>query len=163
MSNSSHLGTPQHNSLSPFSISVKAKVNDVGVLEVSSVDNLHEGSQVKDSSESTLKFEVSIPIQATVVEKEPCVYCEQNPCDWVTFEDDILEECEVLEEERHSNKEIRHHAYRLYTRLTHGVLCKFDRRPLPICVHGEIMDNWPDPNRSYVGFQAALNDVSDTG
>jgi len=81
----------------------------------------------------------------------------------VTFKDEIIEECEVLEEEKQSSKEIRHHAYCLYTQLKHGVLCKFDRRPFPICVRGEIMDNWPDPNRSYVGFQAALREVSDNG
>jgi hypothetical protein len=30
------------------------------------------------------------------------------------------------------------------------------------CVQGEIMDNWPEPNRNYVGFHAALRDVADT-
>jgi hypothetical protein len=59
------------------------------------------------------------------------------------------------------NVEVCFHAYRLFTRLRHGVLRKFDRRPLPICVRGEIMDNWPDPNHTYVGFQAALREVAD--
>jgi len=46
--------------------------------------------------------------------------------------------------------------------MRHGVLRKYDQRPLPVCVSGEIMDNWPDPNHVYVGFCAALNNVSDT-
>jgi hypothetical protein len=58
------------------------------------------------------------------------------------------------------NNQIHNHAYRLYTRLRFGVLCKHDRRPLPVCVHGEIMDSYPDPNRQYVGFRAALNNVA---
>jgi len=141
MSNSSHLGTPQHNFISPFSIAVKAELNDVGVLKVSSDGNLHKDSQVEDSSGAMHEFEASIVNEAAAVEKEPCVYCGQNSCDWVTIEDDIVEEFYVLEEEKHSNKEIHHHAYHLYTRLKHGVLCKYDQRPLPICVCGEIMDN----------------------
>jgi hypothetical protein len=65
-------------------------------------------------------------------------------------------------EQNRTNKEVRFHAYRLYTRLRHGVLREFDRRPLPICVRGEIMDNRPEPNRNCVGFHAALRDVADT-
>jgi hypothetical protein len=40
------------------------------------------------------------------------------------------------------------------------VICKHDRRPLPECVRGEIMDSYPDLNHQYVGFRAALNDVA---
>jgi hypothetical protein len=164
MSNSSHFGTPQQNVVSPFTADVKVELKEVVELDVASVDNLQEESQVPDSSVLGMQeSQDSMVNVVTVVDKEPCVYCGQNPCDWVMFEEDILEECEVLEEEKRSNKEIRHHAYRLYTRLKHGVLRKYDRRPLPICVRGEIMDNWPDPNRTYVGFQAALRDVSDMG
>ena len=58
-----------------------------------------------------------------------------------------------LKESGLENKQVRFHAYRHYTRLRHGVLRKHDRRPLPVCVRTEIMENWPDPNRSYVlGF-----------
>jgi len=63
--------------------------------------------------------------------KERCVYCGKTPCDRVLFEEEIVEECEVLEELKRSNKEIRHHAYCLYTWLKHGVLRKYDHRPLP--------------------------------
>jgi len=95
------------------------------------------------------------------IPKDPCTYCGQYPCDWELFGEDICEECEELVEEKRTNKEVRFHAYRLYTRMRHGVLRKYDRRPLPVCVRGEIMDNWPDPNHVYVGFHAALNNVSD--
>jgi hypothetical protein len=65
--------------------------------------------------------------------KGPCTYCGQIPCDWVAFETEICEECEELVEQNCTNKEVRFHAYHLYTRLRHGVLRKFDRRPSPMC------------------------------
>jgi hypothetical protein len=37
---------------------------------------------------------------------------------------------------------------------------RFDRRQLPVCVCGEIMDSWPDPNHEYVGFQHAMRDAA---
>ena len=43
----------------------------------------------------------------------------------------------------------------------HGVLRWFDRRPLPVCVRGETMDSWPDPNHQYVGFQQAISDAAE--
>jgi hypothetical protein len=119
------------------------------------------GKLQEDSSDESQQSKSSAG--TTAAEKEPCVYCGQIPCDWSTFETEICGECEQLEDEKCNNKEIHHHAYRLYTRLRHGVLRKFDRRPLPICVRGEIMDNWPDPNHSLVRFQDALRDISEIG
>ncbi len=81
----------------------------------------------------------------------------------MAFENDFCEQCEEMMEEMCNSKEIHHHAYCLYTRLMYGVLCKFDQRPLPIFVCGEIIDNWPDLNHSYVCFQDALREVSDIG
>ncbi len=91
------------------------------------------------------------PEDAVVVDKDPCVYCQQVPCDWETFGTEICEDCEALEEKGRTTKEIRHHAYRLYTRLRYGVLHKFDCRPLPVYVRGEIMDNGPEPNHRFSG------------
>jgi len=45
--------------------------------------------------------------------------------------------------------------------MRHGVLRRFDRRPLPVCVHGEILDSWPDANHEYTGFQLAMKDAAD--
>jgi hypothetical protein len=42
-----------------------------------------------------------------------------------------------------------------------GILHRFDHRPLPVCVHGKIMDSWPDPDYVYVRFQSAVKDVVD--
>jgi len=97
---------------------------------------------------------------ATVIPLEPCPLCGQVPCDWIAFGEEISEECDELMEQQRPTKESRFHAYRLYTRLRFGVLRKYDRRPLPVCVRGEIMDSYPDPNHQYVGFLAAMNDVS---
>jgi hypothetical protein len=166
MNSQIHFGTPQHNVNLPSSVAIDIEVKVERLLEVTPDDNLLEGTPVEDScgiasDMSLLDSQDGVVNVGSDILKEPCVYCGQTPCDWALFKEEIVEECEVLEELKHSNKEIRHHAYRLYTRLKHGVLRKYDRRPLPICVRGEIMDNWPDPNRSYVGFQAALRDVSD--
>ena len=59
------------------------------------------------------------------------------------------------------NKAVRHHAYKMYTHMRHGVLHHFDRRPLPVCIRGEIMimDAWPEANHVYVGFQMAMKDT----
>jgi hypothetical protein len=95
-----------------------------------------------------------------VCPKEPCSFCGQVPCDWDTFGDEIFDEGMQLKDSGLENNQVRYHAYRHYTRLRHGVLRKHDRRPLPVCVRTEIMENWPDPNRNYVGFQAALKDAA---
>ena len=92
--------------------------------------------------------------------KEPCSFCGQVPCDWDTFGDEIFDEGMQLKDSGLENNQVRYHAYRHYTRLRHGVLRRHDRRPLPVCVRTEIMENWPDPNRNYVGFQAALKDAA---
>jgi hypothetical protein len=65
-----------------------------------------------------------------------------------------------MADEKFPPKMMQFHAYKLYTRLRHGVLHKFDCRPLPIFVRGQIMDNWPEPDHVYVGFHSALQDVA---
>ncbi len=65
-----------------------------------------------------------------------------------------------MKEQGSENKAIRYHAYKMYTRLSHGVLRRFDCRPLPVSIHGEIMDSWPDPNHQYIGFQQAMRDAA---
>jgi hypothetical protein len=73
------------------------------------------------------------------------------PCDWDTFGDEIFDEGMQLKDSGLKNNQVQYHAYRHYTRLRHGVLRKHDRHPLLVCVRTEIMENWPDPNRNYVG------------
>jgi hypothetical protein len=46
------------------------------------------------------------PEDAVVVDKAPCVYCQQVPCDWETFGTEICEDCEALEEKGCTTKEI---------------------------------------------------------
>jgi hypothetical protein len=76
------------------------------------------------------------------------------------FGENITQVCEELQEKQLPPNEIHFHVYKLYTGLKHGVLCNYDQKPLSIWVHGEIMDNWPDPNHSYVGFQSAIKEAS---
>ena len=87
-----------------------------------------------------------------------CSLCGQV-CDWESFGEEIWEECELLKGQGADNKQVWFHAYKMYTCLRHGVLRRFHRRPLPVCIRGEIMDSCPDPNHEYVGFHAALHDV----
>jgi len=49
---------------------------------------------------------------------------------------------------------------RQYTHMRHGILHWFDQRQLPVCVCGEILDSWPDPNHIYIGFQLAVKEES---
>jgi hypothetical protein len=110
-----------------------------------------EDSEVEDE-------EVEVD-EALEVNGDPvaCDLFGQAPCDWDSFGEEIWEECNSLKEGGLDNKVVRFHAYKLYTRVRHGILHHFDQRPLPICIHGEIIDSWPDPNHSYTGFQYALN------
>ncbi len=94
-------------------------------------------------------------------EADPCVFCGQVPCDWESFGDMICEECDELKEGNIEKNQIRFHAYKLYTQLRHGVLHRFDYRPLPMCVRSETTDNWPDPNHNYIGFQSAINQAAE--
>ena len=83
MSNSSHFGTPQQNVVSPFTADVKVELKEVVELDVASVDNLQEESLVPDSSVLGMQeSQDSMVNVVTLVDKEPCVYCGQNPCDW---------------------------------------------------------------------------------
>jgi hypothetical protein len=91
----------------------------------------------------------------------PCEFCGQVPCDVVIFWDNICEVCDDLKDNGMANNQVRFHAYREYTRLKHGVLRRHDRRPLPMCVRSEIQDSWPDPNGTYVGFQAAIKHAAE--
>jgi hypothetical protein len=108
-----------------------------------------------------VRMRVMLKWRKAVVEipPEPCPLCVLVPCDWVTFGEEICEECNAVAEQKVPNKEICFHAYRMYTHFRFGVLCQYDQRPLPVCVCREIMDAHPDPNHQYVGFQAAIRDV----
>jgi hypothetical protein len=77
-------------------------------------------------SEDSLATNV-IETMGTMVE---CVICGQTPCDWITFGDELCEECGSLKDQNIPNKSIRHHAYRTYIRLKLGVLRRYDRCPL---------------------------------
>ena len=112
------------------------------------------GSKVDVRSEDEMEDED----ESTVVAPATSDLCGQAPCDW--FGEGIWDECNNLKEQGCDNKVAHFHAYKIYTRLRHGVLCHFDHRPLPVCVHGEIMDSWPDPNHEYVGFQQAMIDAA---
>jgi len=126
---------------------------------------LYPDGQVRVYHESRENSEVDAESEEDSGDEEEeevivCEMCGQTPCDWETFGEEIWEECQGLKQQGLDNKAIRYHAYRMYTRMRHGVLRRFDRRPLPVCVRGEIVDKWPDPNHEYVGFQAALRDAT---
>ena len=129
----------------------------------SDVDNssstIESGLSKDDVDEEELSSDLEEEAQAGE-EVVICDLCGQVPCDWDTFGKEIWEECNGLKDQGMDNKAVCYHAYRMYTRLRHGVLHCFDRRPLPVCVQGEIMDEWLDPNHEYVGLQAAMRDAA---
>jgi hypothetical protein len=69
----------------------------------------------------------------------PCEFCGQVPCDVDTFCTDNCEVCDAHNDNGLENNQVRFHAYRECTKLKH-----------------EILDSLPDPNCSYLGFQAAI-------
>ena len=122
-----------------------------------------ENSEVDAESEEGSEVEDEEVDEALEENKDPviCDLCGQAPCDWESFGEEIWEECNGMKEAGSDNKAVRFHAYTMYTRLRYGVLRRFDRRPLPVCVRGEIMDSWPDPNHVYTGFQLAMKDAAE--
>jgi len=98
------------------------------------------------AEDSSMEVEEADTADGLLQDATVCNLCAQHPCDGVTFGDAICEECDVMADKKFPPKMIQFHAYKLYTRLRHGVLHKFDHRPLPICVRGEIMDYWPEPD-----------------
>jgi hypothetical protein len=142
-------------------------VSQRGVITPSEDKYNLEGSISVEDAASLMEVEEDSDCETVpeedVVGPDPvtCYLCGQAPCDWDVFGEDIWEECNNMKEGGSDNKAVMYHAYKLYTRMRHGVLQRFDHRPLPICVRGEIMDLWPDPNHEYVGFQQAMNDARD--
>jgi hypothetical protein len=131
--------------------SVEEELEELSMSQSSDV--VEEGSQEDgDGSDDSYK---------EVKDQPPCEFCGQVLCDAVVFWDDICEICDDLKDNGMEYNQVRFHAYREYTRLKHGVLRRHDRRPLPMCVRLEILDSWPDPNGSYVGFQAAIKHAAD--
>jgi len=55
-----------------------------------------------------------------------CDMCGQGPCDWETFGEEIWEECQGLKDQGLDNTAVWYYAYRMYTRMRHGVLHHFD-------------------------------------
>jgi hypothetical protein len=123
-------------------------------LQSDSSEVVDHGSE--DESNAEVEESCGVVVE---IPPEPCPLCVLVPCDWVTFGEEICEECNAVAEQKVPNKEICFHAYRMYTHFRFGVLCQYDQRPLPVCVCREIMDAHPDPNHQYVGFQAAIRDV----
>ncbi len=66
-----------------------------------------------------------------------------------------------MKDQGHDNKVVHYYVYKMYTRLRHGVLHHFDHRPLPVCILGQILDSWLDPNHEQVGFQLAMKDAAE--
>lgn len=51
-----------------------------------------------------------------------------------------------------SNKNYRHHAYRLYIDYIYGLLGRHNRKVVPACIVAQIRERWPSENDEYCGF-----------
>jgi len=85
-----------------------------------------------------------------------CPSCGEDPCDWVVVGPHIVKSIF----QRNGDAEIsgpltkasRFSAYGMFTRAKYGELGKGNRKKLPDCVTNGLRDNFPDPNKKYVGF-----------
>ncbi len=87
-----------------------------------------------------------------------CGECEQNPCDWFLLGPTIVDciratksigaggGCADIDKKCHFK------SYQMYTHAKLGYLGKGNRVQLPSCVTNGIRSNFPDPNKSYIGF-----------
>jgi hypothetical protein len=77
------------------------------------------GYDSKGSSPSSVGSKESLvnTMEETLGTMVECVICSQTPCDWITYGDELCEECDSLKDQYIPNKSIRHHAYWSYIRL----------------------------------------------
>jgi len=98
---------------------------------------------IGDRSESKSKAE-----HEDKVDPDPVIYALwSNPPWWGCFWWRDLEGVQHSNGSRQSDT-----MYTRYTPVRHGVLQHFDWQPLPVCVHSEIMDSWPDPTIPTIPF-----------
>jgi hypothetical protein len=137
---------------------VSSSSTDGVVEEVDGSSMAEDSDVVDDGSEAS---DGSVEVYEEAKDEVPCEFCGQVPCHVENSWDNICEICDYLKDNGMANNQVRFHAYREYTRLKHGVLRMHDRRPLPICVRSEILDSWPGPTGTYVGFQAAIKHAAE--
>ncbi|CAB9525640.1 expressed unknown protein [Seminavis robusta] len=75
----------------------------------------------------------------------PCRYCEQYPCYMIQdlVGGSLMMTGDMMKDEGFENKVIRKALYKEAARMIFGRLGAGKRRPLPVCVEGEIKDTWP--------------------
>lgn len=89
-----------------------------------------------------------------------CMECNEEPCFWYQFQEQVIAACEVMEFSRRNddlppltNNELRKLCYREFSLAIHGSLGKGNRIRLPACVVQFIRDKYPDENLAYMGFK----------
>jgi hypothetical protein len=53
------------------------------------------------------------------------------------------------------NKQLHFLAYSMFTAMKHGYLGKHNRKPIPSCIECGVHQDYPDVNKTYVGFHTA--------
>ena len=92
-------------------------------------------------------------------ENNYCEGCENDPCIWISFGEDVCNECESWKEVQTMmtsvvvhNNECRKYCYRKFSGILHGVLGKGVRKVLPSCLVRKIRDTYSDKGSNYMGY-----------
>lgn len=83
-----------------------------------------------------------------------CHICGEEPCDWNTYGEELLEEGGKLfeHEEVITHSLVRKTIYRMYVYGKYGHLGKGKRVCIPVCVRDKIREQWPEESiKHYVG------------
>ena len=85
-----------------------------------------------------------------------CHHCEDNPCLWSQYRDEILESVQtwiLTLDDYPNNRFIRNRCYKTFTAMYHGVLGNGVRVDIPQCVKDGIRQEFPESSGGYVGFR----------
>jgi hypothetical protein len=95
-----------------------------------------------------------------IVGPDYCPFCDEEPCVWVRFGDDILKfdiinHMEVADADRPASNDCRRSLYQQVIRMIWGSLGSGNHRKVPQCVLTEIQGLHPSPNGKYMGHHDA--------
>jgi hypothetical protein len=128
-----------------------------GASNIHLARNAESGGDVQDDNETVCLETEDYEPEAMLEGPNLCVVCGCDPCQFIQFETNILEQDRIHNKdvginasERNSTR--RKCAYKLVTRLREGVLGRGVRKPLPNCILDGVRSLFPPMDGVVMGF-----------
>jgi hypothetical protein len=128
-----------------------------GASNIHLARNVESSSHVEDADETVCLETKDYEPDDMLEGPNLCVVCGCDPCQFIQFETNILEQDRIHNEdigmnasERNSRR--RKRAYKLVSRLREGMLGRGVRRPLPSCILDGVRSLFPPVDGVVMGF-----------